>query len=131
MKAKIDFDENKYIKRFVTDNINGEYEIDFDNFDMDHLYCYHLVNNELVLDEDKVNQLDEKQAKEEEIIELEHNLNDTDYIIARVFEEVMSLNNPLTFISDLIKIFVKYNSYYKEQLTNRVKWRNRIEELRR
>lgn len=130
MRAKIFFDENNYIKRFVTDNIDGEYEVD-ETFDFEHLYCYHLVNNEFVLDENKVKEQDEQNDKDNEIFELEQLLNNSDYIIARVFEEVMSLNNPLTFIADLLKIFVKYKDKYKEQLANRVKWRERIEELRK
>lgn len=131
MKARIEFDENNYIKRLITDNINGQYEIDENTFDFEHLYCYQLINDELVLDENKVKEQDEQNDKDNEIFELEQLLNNTDYIIARVFEEVMSLNNPLTFITDLLKIFVKYKDKYREQLANRVKWRERIEELRK
>lgn len=62
MKAKIEFDDNKYIKRFVTDNIEGTYEIDEDTFEFDYMFCYKLKNNKLVLDEKKK----QEQIEEEE-----------------------------------------------------------------
>ena len=52
-------------------------------------------------------------------------------VIARWGEEIISLDNPLTWISDVIKINLKYMKNYKELLKNRKEWRERIEELRR
>lgn len=91
---------------------------------------YKFVNNEFVIDEEKKAEIIAEKEKEIEIIHLEKNLNDTDYIMASAFEEVMSLNNPITFISDFIKILVNYRSKYAEQLANRKAWRERIEELK-
>lgn len=128
MRAKIDFDENNYIKRFVTDG-NGEYVIDEETFDFEHLFCYRLVDDELVLDLDKVQQQDEDDNKKLEIFDLKKHLNETDYITARCFEEIMGLDNKITFIADFIAILVKYSKQYKEVLAERKQWRERIEEL--
>ena len=73
----------------------------------------------------------QKVADEKEIADLEQKLNETDYIIARWGEEIVSLDNPITWIADVIKINVKYAKEYKEAFANRKVWRERIEELRR
>ena len=67
--------------------------------------------------------------REKEISRLKSFLNETDYIVSRCFEEVMALDNRLTFIVDFIAIMVKYTKKYKEVLAERVKARKRIEEL--
>lgn len=128
MKAKIEFDENNYIKHFVTDWINGEYEVD-DDFDFDYLYCYHLVDGEILLDLDRKQKQIEEENKQLEIEELEWKLTGTDYICARCFEEILALDNKLTFIADFIAILAKYTKQYKEVLAQRKQWRERIEEL--
>ena len=128
MRATITFDENNYIKRFLTD-INGEYEIDEKTFEFDFMFCYHLLDDELVLDEEKKAEQISEDAKQEEITDLKQKLNETDYIIARTYEDVMALNNPLTFVADIIKILLQYRTKYAEALANRKAWRERIEEL--
>lgn len=127
MRADIWFDENNYIQRFVT-NINGEYEVG-DDFNFDYLYCYHLVNSRIVLDEQKAQEQDEETNMIIEVDMLKHKLNNTDYIMARCFEEIMALDNKLTFIVDFIAIVVKYSKQYKEVIAERKAWRERIEEL--
>lgn len=128
MKANITFDENNYIKRFVV-AIDGEYEIDQETFEFDYLFCYHLVDGELVLDENKKQEQIEQNDKENEIAFLKRELYDTDYITARCFEEIMALDNKLTFIADFIAIVIKYSKQYKDVIANRKAWRQRIEEL--
>ena len=129
IRANIDFDENNYIKRFVTDWLNGNYELD-DDFDFEYLHCYHLVDDKIVLDEDKKAEQIKVQENSEEIAELQNDLNSTDYIMARCFEEIMALNKPLTFIADMIAILVKYSKQYKDVIQQRKTWRERIEKLR-
>ena len=65
-----------------------------------------------------------------EITELQAKLTETDYIVSRAFEEVMSLTNPITWVADVIKIMIKYSAKYREVIANRKSWRERIEELR-
>ena len=109
-------------------------ELDLDDYDLSdgRLYAYKLGKNRLVWDEAKWQQiLDERQEKadQKEISILKEKLNETDYIMARWGEELISLTNPLTWIADVIKINIKYATMYRDALTNRKKWRERIEEL--
>jgi len=127
MRANITFDENGYAIKFAQ-ALDGQYELPL-TFDIDFLRCYHLVDNELTLDEEKKASAVEEEEKQVEINDLQSKLNGTDYIIARTFEEIMALDNPLTFIADFIKILKSFKSKYAEQLKNRKAWRERIEEL--
>lgn len=135
MKYEVITDFNKYVKLIRhTGTIKDFVELDLDKYDLsnDRIYAYKLGKNELIFDEDKYKEIcDEKQEKEnqKEISVLKQFLNDTDYIIARSYEEVLALNNPLTFVADVIKIQIKYSKQYKEKLAERVKARKRIEEL--
>ncbi len=63
MKAKITFDENNYIKIFITDS-NGNYEIDENNFEFDYLFCYYLKDNNLILDQEKKAEQIKKEQEE-------------------------------------------------------------------
>lgn len=127
MRANITFDENGYAINFAQ-ALDGQYELPL-TFDIDFLRCYHIVDNELTLDEEKKASAVEEEEKQIEINDLQNKLNGTDYIIARTFEEIMALDNPLTFIADFIKILKSFKSKYAEQLKNRKAWRERIEEL--
>ena len=127
MRANITFDENGYAINFAQ-ALDGQYELPL-TFDIDFLRCYHIVDNELTLDEEKKASAVEEEEKQVEINDLQNKLNGTDYIIARTFEEIMALDNPLTFIANFIKILKSFKSKYAEQLGNRKAWRERIEEL--
>ena len=110
-------------------------ELDLEKYDFseDRMYAYKLGKNELIFDDLKYQEiLREKQkvADEREIEDLEQKLNDTDWIIARWGEEIVSLTNPVTWVADVIKINTKYAKEYKETFANRKTWRARIEELR-
>ena len=128
MRANITFDVDGYAINFAQAS-DGEYELPL-TVVIDFLRFYHLVNNELVLDEEKKASAVEEEEKQIEINDLQNKLNGTDYIIARTFEEIMALDNPLTFIADFIKILKNFKSKYAEQLENRKTWRERIEELK-
>lgn len=109
-------------------------ELNLEDYDLSdgRLYAYKLGKNRLIWDENKWQQiLDERQEKadQKEISVLKEKLNETDYIMARWGEELISLTNPLTWIADVIKINIKYATMYKDALANRKKWRERIEEL--
>ena len=100
--------------------------------DLKYLNCYKFINSEVILDEDKKAELiaeEESESKAEEIADLQQRLNDSDYIIARTFEEIMSLDNSITFIADFIKIIKQFKTQYADVLANRKTWRERIEEL--
>lgn len=125
-------DENNYILS-IANTPNDNIELDLTDIDLPHLNAYQLLDNELVLDEVKLNELiaqEHQHEVDEEIFDLEQKLNSTDYIMARMLEEIMALDKPLTFIADIIKIFTAYGRKYKDTLSNRKTWRERIEELR-
>ena len=128
MRVSIEFNDLGYIRSLWSDP-NGEYEIDENSFNFDYVDCYHLVGNELVFDEVKKHLDIENDNRINEIYDLKQKLNNTDYIFARCFEEIMALDDKLTFIVDFIKIIVKYSLKYKEIIFERKEWRNRIEEL--
>ncbi|MBO5387249.1 MAG: hypothetical protein J6A59_03815 [Lachnospiraceae bacterium] len=132
MKYTINVDKNNYVLS-IANTIHDNVEIDLTTIDLLHLSAYQLINNELVLDEVKLNELiaqEHQHEVDDEIFDLEQKLNSTDYILARMLEEIMALDKPLTFIADMIKIFIAYATKYKDTLSNRKTWRERIEELR-
>ena len=132
MKYTVNLDEQNYILS-IANTPNDNVELDLTDIDLPHLNAYQLLDNELVLDEVKLNELiaqEHQHEVDEEIFDLEQKLNSTDYIMARMLEEIMALDKPLTFIADMIKIFVYYGKKYKTQLANRKSWRERIEQLR-
>ena len=132
MKYTVYLDENNYVSA-IANTPNDNIELDLTDIDLPHLSAYQLLDNELVLDEVKLNELiaqEHQHEVDEEIFDLEQKLNSTDYIMARMLEDIMALDKPLTFIADMIKIFVSYAQKYKTQLANRKSWRERIEELK-
>ncbi len=129
-KYKLILDENGYIKGFYTVEEDYDFVGQMSEFPEACDGWTKCVNGELIVDEEKKQEILENIAKNTEILDLERNLDSTDYIMARMMEEVMALNNPLTFIADFIKILANYNTKYKETLANRKTWRARIEELK-
>lgn len=127
---------NGYVLTIVHTGTKKDYvELNLDDYDLsgDRLHAYKLGKNQLIFDEKEYQRiLSEKQIKQNqaEITELQAKLTETDYIVSRAFEEVMSLTNPLTWVADVIKIMIKYSAKYKEVIANRKSWRERIEELR-
>ena len=135
MKYQVITDSKGYVSIIRhTGTIKDFVELDLDEYDLseNRLHAYKLGKNELIFDEVRYQEiLDELQhnADQKEIADLKEKLNETDYIIARWGEELVGLDNPLTWIADVIKINLKYSKEYKEALANRKKWRERIEEL--
>ena len=127
MRANLTLDQNNYILT-LKQAIDGEYAVP-DDIDFDYLNCYQLSGEEFIFDEEKAQKTKDDDSKRNEIEDLKKKLNDSDYIMARYSEEILALDNPLTWISDVIKINIKYRSLYLEALKNRKIWRNRIEEL--
>lgn len=131
MLYTVNVDNNDFVLSIAhtsKDNI----EIDMESLDMLYLNAYQLIGNKLVMNQDKKAEIDaerNEQAKQTEIESLKKSLADTDYIVSETFENVLALDNPVTFISDFIKIMVQFNSKYATVIANRKVWRDRIEEL--
>lgn len=135
MKYQVITDSDNYVQIIRHTGTKKDFvELDLSQYDLnDHkLHAYQLGKNQLIFDEERYQEiLDEIQHKKdlEEISELKAFLYETDYITSRAFEEIMALNNPLTWIADVIKINAKYTKLYASTITKRIWARNRIEEL--
>lgn len=73
--------------------------------------CYKLVNGEVVFDEDKYDEIVDRETKLNRIAELKQKLNETDYIYNSIREGGRS------------------EEYYAEVIENRKAWRREIQEL--
>lgn len=107
-------------------------ELDLSGVDMKHLSAYQLTPEGLVLDEEKLAEMiaeEEQEVIDEEITDLKQKLNATDYIMAETFEEIMSLDNSVTFIVDFIRIVKSFYQQYADVIAQRKAWRQRIKEL--
>lgn len=87
------------------------------------------IDGNFIEDETKKAIILAKASNKERQEELHKLLDDSDYIIAKAFEQIMSLNNPLTFVSDLINITTLMTNHYGDTIANRQKWREELEEL--
>ena len=135
MKYQVILDLQGYVSIIRhTGTVRDFVELNIDDYDLtnDRLHAYKLGKDKLIFDENRYQEiLKEKQKKEDEkeISSLKSFLNETDYIIARCFEEIMALDNRLTWVIDAIAITLKYRQQYKEALAKRGWARKRIEEL--
>ena len=131
MKYEVITDYQKYVQVIRHTGTMRDYvELDLDKYDLteDRIYAYKLGKNELIFDEAKYQEiLDEKQKEEDEkeIEQLTEELNATDENMLGFVEDMFSLKNPLTFISDLINLMKKYSML----VTARQRIRERIKEL--
>lgn len=127
----VNLDDNGYILS-ISHTINDSMDIDISKLDLNYLNAYKVVNSEVILDEVRKAELVAEEIRRnasEEINDLKQKLSETDYIFAQEVEEISSLSNPVTFITDLIKILVSYSTKYKDIISNRKAWRDRINEL--
>lgn len=136
MRYSITLDNDGYVQNiYRTGNPRIDvYELNLSRYDLTglRLHAYRVGKNRLIFDEARYNLLLESEqvkSNEKEVKTLKEKLNESDYIVARAFEEVMSLTNPLTWVADVIKIMLKYSSKYKDVIADRKNWRERIEEL--
>ena len=135
-KYYVEVDENNYV---LAINQTGRYELDTIPLDLskydlagERMHTYQLINGTLIQDKIKLAKLiaeEENVKRQERIAYLKERLYETDYIMSRAYEEIMELENPLTWIADVIKIDIKYKKLYIETLKNRKEWRKEIEEL--
>lgn len=137
MKYYIVTDSQGYVLTIQHTNTVKDYiELNLDDYDLsnDRIYAYKLGKNELLFDQKRYEEIQAEKQKvlnNKEIAELQRKLQETDYIILKWGEEIISLDNALTWIADVIKINIRYIKEYKGVLENRKSWRERIEELRR
>lgn len=136
MRYEIITNENGYVQ-LIRHNINeakNVYDLDLSKYDFSGLrkFAYKLVGKELVFDNNYYQELindETKKQNDKEIKTLKEYLNNTDYLVARTFEQVMELTNPLTWIADVLKITIAFTTKYKDVIAKRKQYRKRIEEL--
>lgn len=109
-------------------------ELDLSKYDFTdgRMSAYKLGKDELIFDESKWREMSKNKIKEDdkvEIVTLKQRLLETDYIAAKWLEEIISLDNPLTWIRDVIAINIKYSKEYRDTIRKRKLWRKRIKEL--
>lgn len=98
MKTTIIFDENNYVK-ILDANDNGEYDIDYDSFDVKHKECYYLKDGKLKFDKEKAKSQDEKENNQLIIQELKNELNSTDFMVIKSYEYYLAgLEIPYDFV---------------------------------
>lgn len=137
MKYNVTLDSRGYVLSIAHTGTKLDYvDLNLDDYDFanNRKRAYRLGKNCLLFDETEYKRIQEeeqKKADNKEIAELQQKLNETDYIMARWVEELISLDNPLTWVADVIKINLAYSKKYAETLKNRKTWRERIEELRK
>lgn len=136
MKYYVVTDAQGYVQLIKHTGTKMDYiELDLSQYDLteDRIYAYKLGKNELLFDEEKYQQIldgEEEKAKQKEIADLESFLLSTDNYPTRAWEEIMALSNPLTWVTDVLKITVKYSLKYKTILQERVQAWNRLDELK-
>lgn len=134
MLYTVNLDNDNYILS-ISHTEHDNVPLNLETLELKYLNAYKLIDEVIgvvILDEDKKQQLineENNEAKQTEIHELKRMLYETDYLTSRCFEEIMALDNKLTFIVDFINICIKYATKYKEIINNRKAWRKRIEEL--
>lgn len=131
MNYTINFDDNNFVLSIGhTSNDN----IEIDNLDDigEYLTCCKVDGKKLVIDGAKKAEYDTAKSKEkteERKRELHKLLDESDYLVDRTFEQVMSCTNPVTFISDVIAIVTKFGSKYGDVIANRQTWRDELEAM--
>lgn len=97
MLYKLILDENNYLVSFMhTETEEDTTELNPLEMDLNNLDCYHLVDDEVILDEEKIKAKTDKKAKAEQIAELKQELASTDYQIIKC-SECQLLGQPMPY----------------------------------
>lgn len=82
----LNLDTNNYVLS-IAHTPNDNVELDLSLYDLKHLSCYQLINGSLVLDENKLNELKQKENKlsiENQIATIKKELSSYDYIGTKI-----------------------------------------------
>ena len=105
-------------------------EVDISKMDLAYLDCYYEKDGKVVLNEDKLAAVKADESRQFRIHELEKMLEESDGIVTGMLDDIASLNNPVTFISDFIKVLADYNGKYASLIADRKAWRAELETLK-
>lgn len=121
-------DKNKYITGYYENSTKGiEFEIT-EQF-LNYMNCYKVEDNSVIFDEEKYDLVVAEELKEKELTELKNYILDTSDTANDFVEELLLLDNPLTFVSDFVALIKSYRETYKTILAQRKQARQRIKEL--
>lgn len=133
LKVKIITGEDNYIiSAFITSQ--GNYDLDEllkDGFDFNYATCFKMVEGKPVLDEQKKEAEQEQRIHDARVNELIGKLEESDIEVTAILDDLTSLNNPVTFVSDLISILASFNSKYAQLVKDRKAWRTELNELKK
>ena len=82
----LNLDTNNYVLS-IAHTQNDNIELDLSSVDLEHLSCYQFINGALILDENKLNELKQKENKaaiEEQMAALKRELATYDYIGVKI-----------------------------------------------
>lgn len=129
MKYEVITDAEGYVQVIQhTGTVRDYVELNLEEYNLkeDRIYAYKLGKNELIFDENRYKEIQEQKQKEEnekEIEVLTKELNATDEDMLGFLEDMFSLKNPLTFISDLINLMKNYSMLVvaRQQIRQKIK----------
>lgn len=127
MKYLVNTDKDGYVSGLFQDEKG--IEIDLSKIDLAMLFCYKLNDGKLILDEAKKESIIGSRNNEQRIAELRKMLTESDDIMGGMLDGMASLTNPVTFISDFIKLIGDMNSKYADLIAQRKAWREELESL--
>ena len=118
-------DENNYILS-VANTKNDDTELNLEEMELEYLNAYQLIEGVAVLDEKRKAELiaeEEEEEKQTEIVVLTEQLESSDEDMLGFLEDMFSLKNPLTFISDLINLMKNYSMLVvaRQQIRQKIK----------
>ena len=131
MKYTINYDNEGFVLS-ISNTKNDSIEIDNLSEIGEYLNCCKVEGTKLIIDETRKVEYEatkSKSATEERKAELHKLLNESDYLVDRTFEQVMSCTNPLTFITDVIAIVTNFSAKYGDVIANRQTWRDELEAM--
>ena len=102
MKYKVITDKDGFIQSVEKSDEGMELKLDQDM--IMNLDCYKLVEGKIVMDSEKYEQKKADKQKSDRIAEIMNELDDTDYVQDEFINSLLSLNNPVTFIADMISL---------------------------
>lgn len=125
---RVELDKDNYLLGFYKDE-KGKYDFNPLEMNLKFKNCYKLVDGKFILDEVKKQAIEDEDERLNELSSLKQFLIDTSDSANDFVEELFALDNPLTFISDLVALIVSYRTQYKTILAQRKQARERIKEL--
>lgn len=128
MLYTVNTDNDGYILS-VAHTSNDNVELDLESMELEYLNAYQLVEGVAVLDENRKEELiteQETQEKQLQIFSLMEQLKATDEDLLGFLEDLFSLKNPLTFISDMFNLMKNYATL----VADRISLRQQIEQLK-